>query len=177
MKLTSQSKLFVFDVESIGLRGEAFAVGFVVASGSNILVRHTLAIDRRLASGNADDRAWCDKGIPDIPANCSSAYDLRVQFWSAWKTFKANGAIMCAEVAWPVETGFLSACAQLDGNEHHGPYPLVDVSSVMLAAGMDPMAAYPRLDGEIPVHDPLADATQSHRLLIEALKKLEGLRP
>lgn len=174
MKLTSRSKLFVFDVESIGLRGDAFAVAFVVATGSEILVRHTLAIDRRMASGTADDRAWCERNIPDIPANCSSSYDLRVQFWSAWKTFKENGAIMCADVAWPVEAKFLLECATLDGNEHHGPYPLVDISSIMLAAGMDPMASHDRLPEEMPVHDPLADATQSHRLLVEALKRLEG---
>jgi hypothetical protein len=51
-----------------------------------------------------------------------------------------------------------------------GPYPLVDVASVRLAAGLDPLGAYDRTAGELPVHNPLADARQSARLLLEALK-------
>jgi hypothetical protein len=174
MKLTSQSKLFVFDVESIGLRGEAFAVGFVMSNGPEIFLRHYFAMPRRLATGTAEDRAWCEKNIPEIQENCTSAYDMRFQFWNAWKMAKENGAIMCADVAWPVEAKFLLECAQLDGNEHHGPYPLVDIASVMLAAGMDPMVSYDRREGEQSVHDPVADSAQSHRLLVEALRRLEN---
>ena len=41
----------------------------------------------------------------------------------------------------------------------------------MLCAGMDPMATYDRLPAELPRHDPLADARQSARLLVEALRR------
>jgi hypothetical protein len=41
----------------------------------------------------------------------------------------------------------------------------------MVAAGMDPMATYDRLPTE-PQHDPLGDARQSARLLMQALGRL-----
>lgn len=53
-------------------------------------------------------------------------------------------------------------------------FMVFDVASVRLAAGLDPLASAPRLDGELPAHDPLRDARQSARLLIEALDKYAG---
>jgi hypothetical protein len=74
-------------------------------------------------------------------------------------------------VPWPVEAHFLSECVadRPQEREWQGPYPLLDVASVRLAAGLDPLATVDRLPSELPAHDPLADSRQSARLLVEAL--------
>ena len=56
--------------------------------------------------------------------------------------------MMAAECAWPVEASFLLKCVRDDQEDRtwKGPYPLHDVATLLLAAGMDPMATYTRKD-------------------------------
>mgnify|MGYP003529634433 CR=1 len=77
------------------------------------------------------------------------------------------------ECGWPVEASFLSACIRDDAFRNwDGPYPMREIASIMLAAGMDPMATYEREESEKPAHEPLADARQSARLLATAQHSL-----
>jgi len=87
---------------------------------------------------------------------------------------------MAAECGYPVETNFLRLCDSfipIHGvNEFEGPYPLHDIASIMLAAGMDPMKTYERLPDESPKHDPLCDVKQSARLMYEAFDKIANFK-
>ena len=76
---------------------------------------------------------------------------------------------MVADCPWPVEAKFLNACVREYGMA--GPYPLIDVGSVVLARGGDPTGPFDRLPNELPKHDPLADARQSARVFIEHLRQ------
>lgn len=166
-------KYLVIDVESIGLHGEPFAVGWVVVDETGAeLESGCLSVPPEIAHGEDANREWVAKNCPAIPANCISIEAMLSEFWAVWKRIKAEGALMFAECAWPVEGKFLSMCVGVNWpeKEWEGPYPLHDVASVMFAKGMDPMATYPRTESELPAHHPLADARQSARLLIEALK-------
>ena len=172
------SPSFVFDVESIGLHGEGYAVGFVVIDKDGTeLDSGVLACPPEKASGDDPDRKWVAENIPPIASNHLNPNNVRVYFWEKWMEWKAKGALMFAECAWPVEARFLIQCIEWDVNERrwHGPYPLHDVASVMLAAGMDPMANYDREPNELPKHDPLADARQSARLLREAFSRVGNI--
>jgi hypothetical protein len=83
---------------------------------------------------------------------------------------------MAGECIWPVETNFVSACvAQCESRKWAGPYPFIDVTSVMAAAGMDAMKSYDRLPEELPAHSPLADARLSARLLQKALSVISSM--
>lgn len=163
---------FVFDVESIGLHGEPYAVGWVIIdlSGEEKAGGY-IAIRPELACGDDDDRQWCAENIPEIEPNRHYMDEMLQDFWAVWLFWKERGALMAAECAWPVEAKFLAMCvgSEYPKSKWEGPYPLHDVASIMLAAGMDPMATYERLPNELPKHDPLADARQSARLLTEAL--------
>jgi hypothetical protein len=165
----------VFDVESIGLHGEGFAVGYVVIDGSGAELAHGYrCCHPDQARGDEEGRKWVAANVPlpgpekmlPVPGA------VRTFFWMQWRHWKSKGAMLVADCAWPVEARFLAAC--IDGQPElrgwEGPYPLVDVASVRLAAGLDPLATVERLPSEMPAHDPLADARQSARLLIEALK-------
>ena len=86
-----------------------------------------------------------------------------------------SGAEMAAECLWPVEARFLSACIADDARRlPTAPYPIHEIASVMLSAGMDPMGTYERTPSEMPRHNPLADARQSARLLVEALARIKS---
>ncbi len=163
----------VFDVESIGLHGEGFAVGWVVIDHDGT----QLACDRHScapinASGTFDARDWVEKNVPAFHHDCDGPDEVREKFWHAWLRWKQAGAVLAADVPWPVEANFLRHCVQADPDvrDWQGPYPLIDVASVRLAAGLDPLGTEERRESESPAHDPLCDARQSARLLIEALQ-------
>jgi hypothetical protein len=165
----------VFDVESVGLHGEGFAFGYVVVNAEGERLeegRHSCSL--RDAKGDAEGRDWVRKNVPldDFPEDCFMPPMLRACFWEIWKAWQGSGAVLVADCAWPVEARFLIACVDDDASRTWGgPYPLHELASFMVAAGMDPHATYDRLPDE-PQHDPLGDARQSARLLVTALSKV-----
>lgn len=166
------SLFFVIDVESIGLMGEGFATAYVVVDrDGNEKDCDILVSNPDLSPGTAGDREWVNAHV--VPGTMADnmvlpLYAVRDNFWAAWGRWRMEGAWMAAECPYPVEANFLNACIAQD-RVRKTPHPIIDVTSVMLAAGMDPMASYDRLPSELPAHNPLADARQSARLLIEAL--------
>jgi hypothetical protein len=161
----------VFDVESVGLHGEGFAVGYVVIDEHGFRLAEGLhACPPSRAHGDDEGRAWIAENVPTIEPNCVSPANVRDAFWFDWLKWKEQGAVLVADCAWPVEARFLIECVDDAPNDRRwdGPYPLHELASFMVAAGLDPMATYERLDDE-PQHDPLGDARQSARLLCRAL--------
>lgn len=182
----------VFDVESVGLHGGGFAVGWVVVNTAEgvTLEENLLACDPAHAHAHDEvDRAWIAGEV--VPALSDEAWprgpmqyvekpeEVRELFWTAWKYWKERGAWLAADVAWPVEARFLSACIDTAPTVRgwQGPYPLVDIASVRLAVGLDPLGTEERRENEKPAHNPLADARQSARLLIEALAAARPPQP
>lgn len=162
--------LFVFDVESVGLHGEGFSVGWVVVKDGAEYEASYLACDMEKATGDDASRKWCIDNIPTLPSTHSSPKSVRDAFWSVWKLWKNNGAIMVADCAWPVEARFLAQCVDDSPSDRawEGPYPLHDCASIIMALGSDPLVTNERLDSELPRHNPVCDARQSDRMIREA---------
>ena len=167
---------FVFDVESIGLHGEGFAVagGVYIAGAPQHEFRFSCPMEE--AEGSDDDRAWVKANVPVIEVTHRTPSAVRESFWDEWTKAKERypGITMAGECIWPVEAGFVARCIyqDIEARKFAGPYPMHEIASFMVAAGMDPMATYDRTPGELPKHDPLADARQSARLLHEAMVTL-----
>lgn len=164
---------FVFDVESVGLHGEGFAVagGVYLAGSSQWEFCYACPTDE--AEGDLEGRRWVKENVPEMDITHRDTYGLRLAFWEAWERAKSGSAEMAAECLWPVEARFLRDCITDDAQRlASAPYPIHEIASVMLAAGMDPLATYDRTPSEMPRHNPLADARQSARLLSEALAVL-----
>lgn len=164
---------FVFDVESIGLHGEGFAVagGVYIDGAAQWEFCFCCPTDR--AQGFSGDRDWVSKNIPVMEITHRDVFGLRMAFWDAWEKARAGGSQMAAECMWPVEARFLEDCVTDDAQRlPTAPYPCHEIASIMLSAGMDPMATYDRTPSELPKHNPLADARQSARLLAMAMEKL-----
>lgn len=161
----------MFDVESVGLHGEGFAVGAVLIDTNMEEVESRLfACDPRVAKeGKSGDMEWIEKNIPPIPLTHTTTNGVRNAFWSVWMQWKEKGALMVADCAWPVEARFLAGCVDDGRNNRNwdGPYPLHDLASILLANGKDPLAKYGRLPTELPEHNPLNDARQSARVLTD----------
>jgi hypothetical protein len=165
----------VFDVESIGLHGGSFAYGYVVIDrAGHEVASGGAACKPERAYGFDEDWDWVAANCPELPVTHGDPQNVRGRFWRDWMDWKAKGAVLAADCPWPVEARFLIECINVDPvrRKWDGPYPLIDVASVRLAAGLDPLGTDERRPDELPIHDPLADARQSARLLIEALNAL-----
>ena len=165
-------KFMVFDVESIGLHGEGFAVAWVVVDrGGERLDEGCLACDTAQCDGTEESRAWVGEHVPALTVTSPTKQHLRNTFWHHWRYWADKGAVLVADCAWPVEANFMSACVRLNHAEREwgGPYPLHDLASVLLALGSDALAVTDRRPDELPAHHPLMDARQSARQLVEAL--------
>lgn len=165
---------FVLDVESVGLHGEGYSPGWVVidtTTGREVDSDH-LAVDPNICIGDQEDRNWIADNIPPIEVTNALRDQMLHEFWVAWLQWRARGAWMAADCASPVETRFIAEALALNlpASRWDGPYPLIDIASVLLARGIDPLATLPRLENELPKHHPTADARQSARYLMLALK-------
>ena len=165
---------FVFDVESIGLHGEGFAVGWVVVSETGAIHQEDyFACPPKVAEGDFDSRKWVDDNIPELPITHETPCEIRDAFWEVWKEWREKGAVLVADCAWPVEARFLAQCVDDSPRkrECEGPYPFHDVASVLLARGADPLLTRERLPDELPAHHPLKDAKQAARIFLTALRQ------
>lgn len=169
-------KFMVLDVESMGLHGRGFAVGWVVVDqAGTVLEEGKSACDPEMAMGHGEspeDREWVKVNVPVMECDQKTPYGVRQAFWKEWMKWKAQGAVLVADCAWPVEAKFLIACVDDDPESRRweGPYPLFDLSSFLLMAGCDPLGTFPREPNELPAHDPLNDARQSVRVMQMAFK-------
>lgn len=164
----------VFDVESIGLHGEGFAVAWVVVNcDGDRLDEGYLSCDPDQCNGTEESRLWVKDNVPALDINSPTKQHLRNTFWHEWRRWADNGAVLVADCAWPVEANFLSACVKLNHSEREwkGPYTLHDLASVLLALGLNALDITERLPDEFPAHHPLMDARQSARQLIYCLNK------
>ncbi len=178
---------FSFDVESDGLFGKPFAVGWVI-------------VDEKGEELEADylgcphmfmmpEDAWVVENVlPALPdfklsaperfdwANCHHDYDMLLLFWAAWTKAKKDypGIVMVTDCPFPVEAGFLLTVVK----EHRpkitmedSPYPIIDVATAIVMLRGDPVEEYERLDTELPKHNPVCDARQSVRIFLDCLSR------
>lgn len=159
--------LFVFDVESVGLHGEGFAVGYVVIGEDGETLEEGIAVcPAESCLGDNEDMEWVRENVKAETTH-GYVYGVHHFFWTAWRKWADRKASCWADCLWPVEAKFLSACIADDPVRRVwlGPYPFFDVATLLLAAGQDPLENYPRLANELPAHNPLNDARQSARIL------------
>lgn len=171
------SKYMVIDVESIGLHGEGFAVGWIVVNGDGVVLDEgMLACSPDDAQGHPADRRWIEDNVPTMNTTWVdiSAREVRTEFWKVLQLWKARGATLWADCAWPVEARFLAQCVDDDVKARgwEGPYPLHEIATLALMCGRDPLVTLDRLPNELPQHHPLNDARQSARVMIDYMQAI-----
>lgn len=177
MSLFEKHVHLVIDVESMGLYGEPFAVGWVLvdSKGSELDCGY-LGYPDGYAVGSLRDREWVEQYVvPTLPeCNTSSFTELCKKFGHKLNQYQQDYLFLAvwADCMFPVETNFFAA---LNGMEVYcdNPYPIHEIATVLFLTGKNPLEYFPRLENELPAHNPLNDARQSARLLIEALNEIK----
>jgi len=189
---------FSFDVESVGLYGPPFAVGWVLMDEERREHDHRFLacpMESVLATRTPisdTDLEWVRANViknlptvenpayPDRPglyyANCLSLKELCTKFWDAWKDARdMHGATLLTDCGFPVETNFLLTVRRIIGltSMAESPYPVLDVATALAARGLNPLGNYTRLPAEEPAHNPLCDAWQSARIYTGLLADFE----
>lgn len=178
MKLPPNGPYFIFDVESVGLHGQGFAVAGAIYFRDHRESEFCHSCHPYQAIGTNGDMEWVHAHVPDLMPQHKFVKDVCNAFWEEWMRAKEKypDILMAAECGWPVEARFLQECISIHREDRNwkGPYPLHEIATVMACAGMDPMAKYERTEQEKPEHHPVGDSRLSARLLFEALQILKN---
>ncbi len=176
------TRRMVFDVESVGLHGEGWAVGYMVLIDEKTVDESWAYCNPGQASGAQAGRDWVAEHCPwgavgmhpavrsehGLPAGRRflNPVEVRRWFWERWLEQRAAGAELWADVPWPVEARFLAACVE-DGLDWsaHGP------SALVAAEGGD--VNLPAVTREAEAPYPLLDV----RSLVEAVAIMDRGRP
>ena len=163
-------KYFSFDVETDGLYGEPFAIAAVVMNEEGRELDRFC--EKCVAPGVEDPwtRENCLPYLTEIP-DCESRAALRRHFWAFYSRYREE-CVIVADVPYPVEAGLLRRCVEenLEERKFQGPFPLIDVASVLFAKGIDPLTDRLAFSGwKGKRHHPLDDAAASALCLIKAL--------
>jgi hypothetical protein len=149
--------LMIFDVESIGLHGEGFAVGWIVVWEGKIQERTLLTCHPDQAVGQPQGREWVMEHV--WPQLCQyplslSTHAIQEAFWQRWSILRGGNGMLMADCPWPVETNFLNACVAWDPQDRYwaGPFPLLDAAT---------LRAYGQAKPTRDLHDPLQDAIET----------------
>lgn len=176
-KLAPGLKLLSFDLEANGLHGEAFAIGAIVldTATGEIVDKFTA---RCPLEGDVDE--WVQENvlpaIQDMPVTCKDQRAMRQAFWEWYLQAESKSDYVLVSNGYPVEYRFLLQCQEdnLKTRYWEHPFPLLDLTSILLASGYD-TAAKNKLtarivqERQLARHNPLADATIAALSASEAL--------
>lgn len=176
----NRSVIFSIDAETIGLYGEPFAVGFTVTDFQGTEIDHGyFACPYTSAKGEECNKEWVKLNvIPTLPetvthdnpkALCEAVYAL-------WMRVKAdyNEVHAIADFGYPVETALFARMITVDekDREYEGPYPLHELATALLVAGIN-RQDHPPFENEKLEHHPLHEARYSARLFCLAMNALK----
>lgn len=156
------------DAESNGLAGRAFCVGMTLSDSTGELDFRVF----RCPVGEVAVNDWVrDNVLPaitDVPETLAEYPFLLAEVYATIDRWGGRQVPLIAHVAWPVEARLL---LDVYSGERvwDGPYPLIDVASMLLAKGHDPftvdgyLAAHGIDKPEGSPHHPLYDARAAER--------------
>ena len=165
-------KHFVFDVESIGLHGESFAVAYKVFDEFQTFERKCFSCYPEKARGDHVDYLWVKDNVPELPYDLDTPLEVREKFWERVQYWREEGVVFWAHHLWPVDGGIISSCIQDDPFERkwEGPTPLHEIctiSEIVLGTSWPSPKS-----SELPKHDPRNDVKYSSRVLKQCLTKI-----
>ena len=165
---------YVFiDAETDGLYGNFLTVAILV------LDENMQEKERKYAGIKKENLVvtdlWTKENVLPVLAGyeeCETEKELLEKIWGIWIKY-AKDAYAIADVCYPVECRLFEKCVKLNEHERkfQAPYPLIDLSSLLLAKGIDPLKERKEmvdylLDGE--QHNAMYDV----ETMVEIWKKL-----
>ena len=177
-------RVLAIDCEATSLHGPVFAVGAVLLGED---WRKPLATIGLRCPPQRGPSTWVNENVVPKIEHLTEAPSAQGMMDAFWEFFAKNreGAIIVADVPWPVETRFLSDVINNKGeimyDEGRGklaPYPLYDLATILASLGIDPDVDREKyltedfftlgLGGKHnPVYDAAVTAVVSLRILME----------
>ena len=161
-----EKNLFFIDVETDGLYGDFISAAVLVASPEGReLERHYYGIAREVLQVTD---GWTREHVLPILGDyspCQSQQELLEAVWQLWLRHR-DTAYAIGNVVFPVEARFFAACVAIDPAERAflAPYPLLDLSSILYALGLDPLSD-PLPEPEAMTHNALYDIAHDFAVL------------
>ena len=166
----------VFDVESLGLHGEGYALGWTIVeegheSNYGYFATSPESVEPCITAGKESIEAsieWLNRNVHLPRLTTGSPREIRDQFWSTWLNVKRRGGKLWSDVNWPVEANFLSDCVRDDHDEREwdGPYPLMDIGSLRRLMNITPATVVFNSYHTGGAHNPLYDARESAKYVV-----------
>lgn len=177
MEQQTPIRIFSFDAETNGLWGTPFAIAAVVYENG----KEVSSFAARCSIADPINDWVIDNVLPnitDMPIDCDNYQHLLEHFSRYYMSVKTSGPVYhIGHIVVPVESSLIK-----DMNYHgfigdwDAPYPLIDVSAMLLMAGEDPTSvdAYIKKYGitipftgstHHPLYDSIACAEVYHHLL------------
>lgn len=145
-----KNKLVFVDAETDGLYGGFLTVALIVTDwNANEFERAYYGIRKE----NMDVKEpWVMENVlPRLGAyeECMDETELLKKVWAFWLQYEQEAYVVC-DVGYPVEMRLFEKCVLLneEQNKWKAPFPMLDLSSILLAKGYEPLT-----DKEILLED------------------------
>lgn len=167
-------KLFFIDAETDGLYGAFISAAVVVTTEEGKEVER-FYYGIRKEKLNVHEAWVVENVLPVMGAYtpCEDEEELVERVWKAWEKYK-DDSYAIGDVIYPVEARLFLECVKHDESRRtfQAPYPLLDLSALLYAKGIDPLEEREKLLGDIARkvgrHNALGDVLIS----IEIYKKI-----
>ena len=176
--LSRKTKLLSFDLETNGLHGQAFAVGAILIDGEGRTYNEF--------SGRCEFKEPVDEwvqanvlpSLAEMPITYASYEAMREAFWQWYVSNEPEADYVLVNNGYPVEYRFLLDCQEANLKERYWqhPFPILDLSSLLIQVGQNPLASKGKLaqnllgDAKFLPHHPLHDAKVAALVAFEAFR-------
>lgn len=161
----NENKGYLFvDAETDGLYGKFISIAMVLTDSLGKELEY-----RYMGIGNPEQHIkseWVKENVLPVLGQYEEFPDeesLLEACWQFWRKH-ADNTYVVADVIHPIESRLFTHCVKCDEENRmfQGPYPLLDLSSMLYVAGIDPLVARESLCGDSEnkgnLHNALYDA-------------------
>lgn len=159
---------FFVDAETNGLYGEFLSVAALVTdpAGQEVERFYGAVLPRQ----DKIHSKWVQEHVYPYLQNAETRYAdedaLLEAFWKFWLKHRDN-CICITDVGYPVESRLFTTCVKrnLIEREWLAPFPMLDLSTLLLANGIDPLVDRKKLSGlSLTMHDAMNDVRMMAKL-------------
>lgn len=156
-----RNKFLFVDAETDGLYGSFLSIAVILTDyEGNEIERYYWGINPKTLQIQSE---WVMQNVVPIMGDyeiCRNEDELLDKFWNVWDKNREN-TFAVADVCYPVESTLFQRCVlhDLEERQMKGPFPLLDLSSMLLAKGIDPLVDRVELSDENgkKMHNALTD--------------------
>ena len=170
---------FFVDAETDGLYGQYLSIAVLVTDECGNWIDHFYA-----ALNNSLDEIkseWVKENVFSHLRNAEiqyqNEYDLLEAFWGFWEKYR-NNSYAVSDIMHPVESRLFTECVlhNLSSREYSAPFPLLDLSSILISKGIEWDLSRQELSGmDIASHDAMNDVKMTADIFWKIMKHQEKI--